>query len=74
METNLEEVKEEKQLAVREKEAAILMLECNICFEVKDENHALVPCGHVMCSECVSSCSKCPTCARQVTSHLRLYN
>jgi len=46
-ETSLKSVREEKQRIEDEKELA---LECKICFEVKEERYALVPCGHIMCS------------------------
>lgn len=64
-ESALENVREEKRAVEREKNAALLALECKICFEVKDENFALVPCK--------VSCASCPTCSSNINSHLRLY-
>ena len=60
---DLQRVEDEKELA----------LECKICFEVKEERYALVPCGHIMCSVCKESYSECPTCSRHVESHLRVH-
>ena len=70
VETSLENVRGEKEAVERKME---LELECKICFELKDETCALVPCGHIMCSGCVGSYTKCPTCSRIVESHFRLY-
>jgi len=69
-ETSLKSVREEKQSIEDEKELA---LECKICFEVKEERYALVPCGHIMCSVCKESYRECPTCSRHVDSHLRVH-
>ena len=60
---DLQRVEDEKELA----------LECKICFEVKEERYALVPCGHIMCALCKNSYSECPTCSRHVESHLRVH-
>ena len=70
METSLKNVRGEKEAIERKMELA---LECKICFELKDETCALVPCGHIMCSECIGSYTTCPTCSQNVESHLRLY-
>jgi len=69
-ETSLKSVREEKQRIEDEKELA---LECKICFEMKEERYALVPCGHIMCSVCKESYRECPTCSRHVDSHLRVH-
>ena len=69
-ETSLMSVREEKQRIEDEKELA---LECKICFEVKEERYALVPCGHIMCSVCKDNYRECPTCSRHVDSHLRVH-
>ena len=70
VETSLENERGEKEAVQRKMELAV---ECKICFELKDETCALVPCGHIMCSGCVGSYTKCPTCSANVESRLRLY-
>ena len=70
VEASLENVRGEKEAVERKMELA---LECKICFELKDETCALVPCGHIICSGCVGSYKTCPTCSRNVESRLRLY-
>ena len=73
----LVQVKQEKIAAEGEKEAVErkmeLALECTICYIVKDETCALVPCGHIMCSGCAGNYTACPTCSRNVESRCRLY-
>ena len=69
-ETNLKNERGEKEAVERKME---LELECKICFELKDETCALVPCGHIMCSGCAGGYTACPTCSRNVESRCRLY-
>jgi septal ring factor EnvC (AmiA/AmiB activator) len=67
---------EEKTAAAeRQKEVALVKLECPICLEVKEESYAMVPCGHMMCVECSNSCagSSCPTCRGNVEHRLKLH-
>lgn len=45
---------------------------CEICL-VNKKTIALVPCGHVWCSECASKVQTCPTCRANIISRLRIY-
>ena len=80
MSTKMAKIKEEASDSIRiaekkKDEAEFALGECPICFEIREEAIALIPCGHVMCSECANKCvaEDCPTCHTRVESHLRLH-
>ena len=80
MSTKMVKIKEEASESIRlaekkKNEAEFGLGECPICFEIRKEAIALIPCGHVMCSECANqnAAEECPTCQTRVASHLRLY-
>jgi hypothetical protein len=47
---------------------------CGICFE-NEKSKALVPCGHVFCSDCVIvfGSTNCPICREKITNHIKLF-
>ena len=48
--------------------------QCVICFNKKDINLVLVPCGHrVYCESCIRGVSECSVCRASVTSVMKLY-
>jgi len=46
--------------------------DCIICFE-KPVNSILVPCGHIVCDDCVGQLQQCPFCRTRVKSSQRVY-
>ena len=50
---------------------------CPVCLSGLEDgvelNCALVPCGHLFCSNCASRLSECATCKRTVTGRLRIF-
>ena len=68
-----ETVKVQKEAREEAKAIAERAKECPICFEVKDENYALDPCGHILCLDCKDLISTCPTCQTAISGRIRLY-
>lgn len=64
---------EKADAAEKEKEAALLKLECPICACIQEQTVAFIPCGHVMCAGCAGRCDTCPTCRGDIEGRLRLY-
>ena len=66
---------EKAAVTEKEKEAALVKLECPICHDVQEETVAFVSCGHVMCVDCADIYAPvtCPTCRVHIESRLRLY-
>ena len=52
--------------------------ECQVCM-ARAKDTALVPCGHVLCAECVTRANEeriveeCPVCRETVQSTMRVY-
>lgn len=67
---------EEKAANAEEQKKNILFkLECPICFEVKEQSYAMVPCGHVLCGDCNRNYvePRCHACRGKVVDRLQLY-
>ena len=49
---------------------------CKICLN-NQQNHVIIPCGHLICSDCVKSLDqhqkKCPICRGRFTKHINIY-
>ena len=46
--------------------------ECDICCE-KEKNTCLIPCGHILCSNCTQQFDECPYCRKHIDSTVRIY-
>lgn len=48
---------------------------CCVCFDPIKEKYALVPCGHInVCKLCYKhNIKKCPTCRKDITSFIKIY-
>ena len=47
--------------------------ECGICFEETGKLAAMVPCGHVVCTDCAHKLKRCAFCEADVQSVLRIF-
>ncbi len=52
--------------------------ECPVCFSTELHSHALDPCGHIYCSDCVSKLQQtehpeCPSCRKPFRGGLKLH-
>jgi len=47
--------------------------ECGICFEEAGKLAAMVPCGHVVCTDCAHKLKRCAFCEADVQSVLRIF-
>ena len=66
----------EQKAALIEQQAALIEQqkasnECPICFSPKD--HALTPCGHMLCGECVHQVEICPLCRVPIEGFLKVF-
>ena len=54
------------------KTSLVQRITCQICL-VNESDTALSPCGHIVCSNCASKITKCPTCRQNITNKMPLY-
>ena len=49
------------------------MHECKVCND-GDADHAIIPCGHIVCAVCVNRiCGTCPFCRAPTHQHVKLF-
>jgi hypothetical protein len=48
-------------------------IRCPVCYE-NESNTVLIPCGHLLCSQCVArGLRECPICRKEITSNVSIY-
>lgn len=64
------------QVAVPEecenKENIAMPAECRICNEA-EPNTLCYPCGHLFCSECLKTITKCPNCFKEISDKVKVF-
>ena len=47
--------------------------DCRVCM-TNEKDTVLIPCGHFLCSQCVSKVPECPMCRAQIDKTVKLYH
>lgn len=49
-----------------------MSIKCPVCF-TSEGCICLIPCGHILCVDCITRVHQCPTCRKTVESYCRIY-
>ncbi|KAJ3689238.1 hypothetical protein LUZ61_018402 [Rhynchospora tenuis] len=63
---------EKADAAAKEADVAKAAWSCRICLN-SEVDTAMVPCGHVLCSQCSSSVRRCPFCRAHVSQKMKIF-